>query len=149
MGKLIMNKFKYILLVLVMFGITSAFAQEKYPIHVPKGETKSLKSDEFDLWVLNDNQFTRALSDSKELVLLREELKEFKNMVSVYETKEKAHASVVETLEKDRDFYKKNWEIAETDIKKIGSDYKKQKLYKNIAFGIIPVAFVLGVFIAK
>jgi len=135
-------------MLLIVVSSTIVMAQQ-YPIHIPKGETKSLISDDYDLWVLNDNQFTRALADSKELVLLKEELEEFKKMVSVYEEKEKVHSSIVETLEKDRNFYKKNWEIAETDIKKIGRDFKKQKLYKNIAFGLIPVAFVLGVYIAK
>ena len=67
----------------------------------------------------------------------------FKNLKEQGQTK----SDLVETVKKDRDYYKKNWNTCEKDFTTMANKSKRKGLYMKLALVAIPVAFVAGLFI--
>lgn len=135
------NYFSFIS-ILIFFAI-HAQAQE-YPMHIPQGQSITLTASNFDLYVLSNNQFNRALADSKELPLVKMQVEDLKTTVKLYEEKEAELNKLKETLTKDRDFYKENWDNCSQNVEKMAKSYKRQKLIARVAVIAVPVAFVAG-----
>ncbi len=138
---------KQILIVFFVLLAWSVLAQQSYPIHIPKGQSKTLQATDFDLWVLKDSQFNRALSDSKELKLIKEQVEELKKSIDLHEEKEKELQKLADTYKKDRDYYQTNWKKCDKDIQQVGSAYKRQKIIARVSLIAVPVAFIGGLLI--
>lgn len=141
-----MKKIILLLSIIALAGYITA--QTVYPVHIPRGQSKTLSADEFDLFVLKQSQFDNALADSKQLKLYKEEVSELKKTIDLYEEKTKELEGLKATIERDRDFYKENWQTCDTDLQKIGSNLKRQKLFTRIALISIPIAFGAGLLVA-
>jgi len=142
-----MKNFFSLILILVLFAAHSMAQEQKYPINIPQGQSQTLNATGFDLWVLSDNQFNKALTDSKELPLVKMQVEDLKSIVKLNEQKEAELIQLKETLIKDRDFYKQNWEDCSKNVEKMAKDYKRQKLIARVAVIAVPIAFVVGLII--
>ena len=138
---------RIIFIAVLSFLVLPIWAQQKYPVHIPQGQTKNLSAGEFDLWVLKDSQFNKALADSKELLLIKKEVIELKKSISLHEEKEQELQKLADTYKKDRDYYQNNWKKCNTDIQQVGKDYKKQKIIARISMIAVPIAFIGGLLI--
>ncbi len=136
---------KYHIIILFFFVMVQvSTAQQSYPVHIPKGQSKTLSATDFDLWVLKDSQFNNALSDSKELKLVKIQVEELRKGISLHEEKEKELQNLANTYKKDRDYYQTNWQKCDKDIQDLGKGYKRQKLIARISMIAIPIAFIGG-----
>jgi hypothetical protein len=136
-----------LILILVLFAAQSMAQEQKYPVNIPQGQSQTLNATSFDLWVLSENQFNKALADSKELPLVKMQVEDLKSIVKLNEQKEAELVKLKETLTKDRDFYKQNWEDCSKNVEKMAKDYKRQKLIARVAVIAVPIAFVVGLII--
>jgi hypothetical protein len=126
-------------------------AQEEYPYRIENGESKIVKANQQDLWVLKENQFNNALSDSKQLDLIKKELGLKQQQYTVLEEQCEDKDSLISILTKDRDYYKNLYDQAHMDIEDLTKETKKnirrQKIYKKATIFGIPAAFLLGLII--
>ncbi|MCK5536370.1 MAG: hypothetical protein KAI79_06050 [Bacteroidales bacterium] len=135
---------KIIASIVLSFLFLNFISAQEYPKHIPQGQNETLNATESALWVLKESQFNRALSDSKELKLIKLQVEDLKKTINLHEEKETELVKLKETLTKDRDYYKEIWQTCSENTEKIGKAYKRQKIIARIAVIAVPVVFVIG-----
>jgi hypothetical protein len=149
---------KYFIFIIFLFvGFVFANAQ-KFPVPVLDGSTVKIQSDKGNrvfsvendtLWIFNGNQFKNALAKAKELELAEEQIHKYNMQVEIYKQRSNEKDSLLSVVKKDRDYYKNNWTMCTEDIEKEIRKNKRKSLFNKLALAGIPVAFVIGFFVAK
>ncbi len=146
----------FVTLVLFLLIHNFAEAQVVFPHYVVNGDTiihksgkKVLKiaAEQDTFWILKNSQYKNALIFAKKYKLSEEQIVEYKNQIELYKQKSSEQDKLVETLTKDRDFYRTQLTDCENDVTEFSKKCKKQKLLSRIAMIAIPVAFGLGILV--
>jgi len=98
---------------------------------------------------LKDSQYKNAVTKAKELKLANEQIKEMAARNELQNTKSKEKDSLISIITKDRDYYKKNWETTEEDLKTMIGKSNRQKMMTRLSLAGVVVAFIVGFFIGK
>ena len=147
--------FIFIIFLFVAFVFTNA---QKFPVPVLDGSTVKIQSDKGNrvfsvendtLWIFNGNQFKNALAKAKELELAEEQIQKYNMQVEIYKQRSNEKDSLLSVVKKDRDYYKNNWTMCTEDIAKEIRKNKRKSLFNKLALVGLPVAFVVGFFVAK
>lgn len=128
---------KYLLLLFIISIISlNGFTQEiTYPYKIKKGEKQTFENKEFDVWILKESQFDRALADSKQLDISRNLVEELENKIKALEEKDIEKDGLIETLKKDRDHYMGIWKETDKDLTELAKitkkEIRKKRLYRT------------------
>ena len=147
----------FISLVFLLLASVETLAQ-KFPVPVLDGSIVRIETDkgtrvlpvkQDTFWIFNASQFKNALAKANELEAAEEQIKKYNMQVEIYKERSKEKDSLISVLKDDRDYYKNNWTICTEDIEKEIQKNKRKSLFNKLALAGIPVAFVLGFFVAK
>lgn len=146
------------LLFVFFFSDGTAQQQFKFPHPVYNGDTLTVENSGKQLrltteadtfWIMKNSQYKNALVFAKKYKLNEELIVEYKNEVELLKESINEHKALNDTLKEDRDYYRKIWKESENSLTDCNTDFKKQKLLRNVALAGIPVAFIIGFLLAK
>ncbi len=149
---------KRLSVILILLVTCSSLYAQKFPIPVKPGDTLILKTNKgnFNLpakadtfWILKNSQLQSAISKARKLDIEQQEVLELKKQKSILKEIVIENDSLISIVKKDRDFYKKNWEICETDFQVVARKAKRRRIFTRLSVIAIPVAFIVGFYIAK
>ena len=136
----------YIIFFLFALISNSAFAQ-KYPEVILPGNKKVIENQNDTLWILKDSQLKKAIIAAKKLKVEEQISFELRRKISLMDEKDLVKDSLVIDLNKDRDFYKANWETCSKDIDILIKKNRRQRLYTKLSLGGVVLAFIAGILI--
>ncbi len=136
-------------LIIVFFALVAK--SQNYPDTISVGASRTITADQntSTLWILKDSQYKNAVTKAKELKLANEQIKEMAARNELQNTKSKEKDSLISIITKDRDYYKKNWETTEEDLKTMIGKSNRQKMMTRLSLAGVVVAFIVGFFIGK
>lgn len=117
-------------------------------IIVKKYETKVLVVKD-TLWIMKHSQLQNAIAKAKKLELEELKTKELNNKIKNLENISKEKEDLISVVKKDRDYYKKNWNVCDEDLKKTLKKCRRKTFYTKLLAAGIPAAFVVGFLIGK
>jgi hypothetical protein len=149
---------KYFLFTVLIFIVFAWANAQKFPVPVLDGSTIKIQSEKGNrlltvendtFWIFKGTQFKNALAKAKELELAEEQIQKYNMQIEIYKQRSNEKDSLLSVVKKDRDYYKNNWTMCTEDIEKEIRKNKRKSLFNKLALAGIPVAFVIGFFVAK
>ncbi len=137
-----------IILPFLLFFALATKAQKKIPVPVLPGQTYTVDPKDDTLWVMNNHYFKKTIVAGKQLKICKEQNELYKKQTDTLKEIINQQKILIDTLKSDRDYYKKNWSEAETDLNKLGEMLNKQSSYTKTAIIIgsatTVTAFIIG-----
>ncbi len=153
-----MNKILILISLIISLSSVNLVKAQRYPIPVlpernitiqSSAGARDLNSNQDTLWILKNSQFKNAIAKAKQLELAETQLERYKHNTKLYEQKSVEKDSLIATLTKDRDYYRNNLQECIQDVRQEAKRNKRKSLFTKIAIGGIPVAFLIGFFVAR
>lgn len=136
------NDLRLIILILLLLSSLICIAQN-YPY--------SKIENNQNVWVLKEAQFNNALSDSKELLILKQQIYIYEQKVAKLSLYISEKDSIITLKDIDKQFYVNIWKKSEYDNKQLVELNRKcfirKKIYRFSFFVSIPVFFTIGLMI--
>ena len=142
-----------ILFIIVLTISLTAYSQKKKPAtyYLMPDSVYSIDTKNDTLWVMTHKRFLRTYKTKKDNELAKEQIELQKKQIAKLKEQGQEKDTLITTLTEDRDFYEKNWNTCNDDIKKLGKISKRQKKITRIVtiVGVTTtvVAFVGGFFL--
>ena len=142
-------KIKFFTLILFL-GISTITFGQKTKFILP-GQTMSITSKNDTLCVIGIKNYKKAIIVSKQLKICNEKFKDQQKIIDTLKQIKTEQQVLIDTLKKDRDFYRNNWQKAEENLKLLADMNKNQSRYTRIAIiagaTTTVVAFLAGIYI--
>ena len=123
-------------------------AQKKLSVPVLPGQTYTVEPQNDTMWIMTNYFFKRTIIAKKQLKICKEQNELYKKQSDTLKEIISEQKILIDTLKSDRDYYKKNWNEAETDLNTLGEMLNKQSSYTKTAIIIgsatTVTAFIIG-----
>ncbi len=118
------------------------------PQAILPGKKVTIAPEKDTLWVLNQALFKKTVIAGQRVKIYKKEVKLLENEIDTLKELNHQRQILIDTLKSDKNFYKDNWKICESDLKLLNDMNEKQSQYTKIAIIVgsatTVTAFIIG-----